>query len=168
MTPEASPGRCRARSSKPLFGVPHQRWVRLPLASAIRLTCRAGIEGVKSISLTARRPPQPRPVPDAWRQSHSLRFGEFQRLPRSLRYAGRQRHTGPSGFASRRSSYWVTRFTTTASSLGNSAVTPALLMFAKYSVGAQRAAPALARHLLCPKTTLYSAGINKGRRSRKS
>ena len=35
-----------------------------------------------------------------------------------------------------------------------------LLMFAKYSVGAQRAAPALARHLLCPKTTLYSAGIN--------
>ena len=36
-----------------------------------------------------------------------------------------------------------------------------LLMFAKYSVGAQRAAPALARHLLCPKTTLYSAGINK-------
>ena len=33
-------------------------------------------------------------------------------------------------------------------------------MFAKYSVGAQRAAPALARHLLCPKTTLYSAGIN--------
>ena len=37
----------------------------------------------------------------------------------------------------------------------------ALLMFAKYSVGAQRAAPALARHLLCPKTTLYSAGINK-------
>ena len=34
-------------------------------------------------------------------------------------------------------------------------------MFAKYSVGAQRAAPALARHLLCPKTTLYSAGINK-------
>ena len=37
---------------------------------------------------------------------------------------------------------------------------PALLMFAKYSVGAQRAAPALARHLLCPKTTLYSAGIN--------
>ena len=34
-----------------------------------------------------------------------------------------------------------------------------LLMFAKYSVGAQRAAPALARHLLCPKTTLYSAGI---------
>ena len=37
-----------------------------------------------------------------------------------------------------------------------------LLMFAKYSVGAQRAAPALARHLLCPKTTLYSAGINSG------
>ena len=36
-----------------------------------------------------------------------------------------------------------------------------LLMFAKYSVGAQRAAPALARHLLCPKTTLYSAGINR-------
>ena len=36
-----------------------------------------------------------------------------------------------------------------------------LLIFAKYSVGAQRAAPALARHLLCPKTTLYSAGINK-------
>ena len=36
-----------------------------------------------------------------------------------------------------------------------------LLMFAKYSVGAQRAAPALARHLLCPKTTLYSAGIKK-------
>ena len=34
-------------------------------------------------------------------------------------------------------------------------------MFAKYSVGAQRAAPALARHLLCPKTTLYSAGINR-------
>ena len=36
-----------------------------------------------------------------------------------------------------------------------------LLMFSKYSVGAQRAAPALARHLLCPKTTLYSAGINR-------
>ena len=36
-------------------------------------------------------------------------------------------------------------------------------MFAKYSVGAQRAAPALARHLLCPKTTLYSAGINRCR-----
>ena len=34
-------------------------------------------------------------------------------------------------------------------------------MFAKYSVGAQRAAPALARHLQCPKTTLYSAGINR-------
>ena len=39
--------------------------------------------------------------------------------------------------------------------------TTTLLMFAKYSVGAQRAAPALARHLLCPKTTLYSAGINR-------
>ena len=39
-----------------------------------------------------------------------------------------------------------------------------LLMFAKYSVGAQRAAPALARHLLCPKTTLYSAGINNLKR----
>ena len=39
-----------------------------------------------------------------------------------------------------------------------------LLMFAKYSVGAQRAAPALARHLLCPKTTLYSAGINNRKR----
>ena len=37
----------------------------------------------------------------------------------------------------------------------------ALLMFAKYGVGAQRAAPAPARHSLCPKTTLYSAGINK-------
>ena len=34
-------------------------------------------------------------------------------------------------------------------------------MFAKYSVGAQRAAPALARHLLCPENTLYSAGINR-------
>ncbi len=37
---------------------------------------------------------------------------------------------------------------------------PALLMFAKYSVGAQRAAPAPTRHSLCPKTTLYFAGIN--------
>ena len=36
---------------------------------------------------------------------------------------------------------------------------PALLMFAKYSVGAQRAAPAPTRHSLCPKTTLYFAGI---------
>ena len=35
-----------------------------------------------------------------------------------------------------------------------------LLMFAKYSVGAQRAAPAPARHSLCPKTTLYSARLN--------
>ena len=34
-------------------------------------------------------------------------------------------------------------------------------MFAKYSVGAQRAAPAPARHSLCPKTSLYSASINK-------
>ncbi len=40
-----------------------------------------------------------------------------------------------------------------------------LLMFAKYSVGAQRAAPAPARHSLCPKSTLYSAGINRTRRS---
>ena len=35
-----------------------------------------------------------------------------------------------------------------------------LMMLAKYSVGAQRAAPAPARHSLCPKPTLYSAGIN--------
>ena len=41
-------------------------------------------------------------------------------------------------------------------------------MFAKYSVGAQRAAPALARHLLCPKTTLYSAGINKSYTARQA
>ena len=36
-----------------------------------------------------------------------------------------------------------------------------LLMLAKYGVGAQRAAPAPARHSLCPKTTLYSASISK-------
>ena len=36
-----------------------------------------------------------------------------------------------------------------------------LLMLAKYGVGAQRAAPAPARHSLCPKTTLYFASINK-------
>ena len=40
-----------------------------------------------------------------------------------------------------------------------------LLMFAKYSVGAQRAAPAPARHSLYPKTTLYSASINKTKTS---
>ena len=34
-------------------------------------------------------------------------------------------------------------------------------MFAKYSVGAQRAAPAPARHSQGPKTTLHSAGINR-------
>ena len=34
-------------------------------------------------------------------------------------------------------------------------------MFAEHSVGAQRAAPAPARHSLCPKSTLYSAGINR-------
>ena len=37
-----------------------------------------------------------------------------------------------------------------------------LLMFAQYSVRARHAAPAPARHLLCSKATLYSAGINKG------
>jgi hypothetical protein len=36
-----------------------------------------------------------------------------------------------------------------------------LLMLAKYGVGAQRAAPAPARHSLYPKTTLYSASINR-------
>ena len=36
-----------------------------------------------------------------------------------------------------------------------------LLMLAKYGVGAQRAAPAPARHALYPKTTLYSASINR-------
>ena len=49
-------------------------------------------------------------------------------------------------------------------SVGAQRAAPALVMFAKYSVGAQRAAPALARHLLCPKTTLYSAGINSLKR----
>ena len=46
MTPEASPGRCRARSSKPLFGVLHQRWVRLPLASAIKTYLRPRVSGL--------------------------------------------------------------------------------------------------------------------------
>ena len=39
-------------------------------------------------------------------------------------------------------------------------------MLAKYGVGAQRAAPAPARHALYPKTTLYSASINKTRPQR--
>ena len=45
--------------------------------------------------------------------------------------------------------------------MASSSNTVHLLMFAKYSVGAQRAAPAPARHSLCPKTILYSAGINR-------
>ena len=36
-----------------------------------------------------------------------------------------------------------------------------LLMLAQYCVGAQGAATVSARHSLCPKTTLYSAGVNK-------
>ena len=36
-----------------------------------------------------------------------------------------------------------------------------LLMFAQYSVKVRHAAPAPARHSLCSKVTLYSAGINK-------
>ena len=36
-----------------------------------------------------------------------------------------------------------------------------LLMLAKYCVGAKGAATVSARHSLCPKTTLYSAGINR-------
>ena len=39
--------------------------------------------------------------------------------------------------------------------------TRSLLIFAQYSVEAQHAAPAPVRHSLCPKTTLYSAGVNK-------
>ena len=36
-------------------------------------------------------------------------------------------------------------------------------MLAKYCVGAQGAATVSARHSLCPKTTLYSADINKSK-----
>ena len=38
-----------------------------------------------------------------------------------------------------------------------------LLMLAQYCVGAQGAATVSVRHSLCPKTTLYSAGINRVR-----
>lgn len=40
-----------------------------------------------------------------------------------------------------------------------------LLMFAQYGVGPRHTALAPARHLLCPKSTLYSAGINNTRQS---
>ena len=38
---EARLGRCRARTSNPMFAVPRQGWVRLPLASAINETTDA-------------------------------------------------------------------------------------------------------------------------------